>query len=184
MDIVSHGLWAGAAYRALNLRREKPFNVWLAAAWGVFPDLFAFTIPFLWLFWHLFSGDFNLSDLPRPHEAEPVKPDTMPIFQLASMFYNFSHSAVIFFLVVGAVYLILRRPLWEMGGWLLHIIMDIPTHTYQFFPTPFLWPISGREFNGFSWATPWFLILNYSTLLLAYILLRKRPFRKYILRET
>ncbi|MFY9462265.1 MAG: hypothetical protein WAP51_03640 [Candidatus Sungiibacteriota bacterium] len=184
MDIVSHGLWAGAAYKAINLKREKALNVWLAAAWGVFPDLFAFTVPFLWLFWHLFLGDFNLSDLPRPHEVEPVKPDTLPIFQLASMLYNFSHSVIVFLLVFGVMYIILRRPVWEMGGWLLHIIMDIPTHTYQFFPTPFLWPISGREFSGFSWATPWFLILNYSTLLIAYILLRKRPFRKYILRET
>lgn len=85
MDIVSHGLWAGAAYKAINLKREKAFNIWFAAFWGVFPDLFAFSIPFLWIFWQLFSGNSHFSDLPRLHEVEPVKPDTLPIFQLAFM---------------------------------------------------------------------------------------------------
>lgn len=172
MDIIAHGLWAGAAYKAINKKRRTALKVWWAVWWGVFPDLFAFTIPFVWFVWHLAFGALHLADLPRPHEFEPLRPDTRPVFQLAASLYNISHSLVIFFLVFGAAYLLWRRPIWEMGGWFLHILMDIPTHTYKFFPTPFLWPISGREFSGFSWATPWFLILNYSLLLLAYIFLR------------
>ena len=180
MDIVSHGLWAGAAYKAINLKREKALNVWLAAAWGVFPDLFAFTVPFLWLFWHLFLGDFNLSDLPRPHEVEPVKPDTLPIFQLASMLYNFSHSVIVFLLVFGVMYIILRRPVWEMGGWLLHIIMDIPTHTHAFFPTPFLYPFSSYKFDGISWANQPFFTINWIVLILlySYLIYRYRSKRR------
>lgn len=50
MDIFSHGLWAGAAYKAVNKKAKKPLNVWLAGFWGVFPDLFAFTIGFAWIF--------------------------------------------------------------------------------------------------------------------------------------
>lgn len=56
-----------------------------------------------------------------------------------------------------------------MGAWFLHILMDIPTHTYRFYPTPFLWPVSDVKLNGFSWATPWFMIVNYSIIILIYL---------------
>ena len=63
-----------------------------------------------------------------------------------------------------------------MLGWGLHILIDIPTHSYQFYPTPLLWPVSSWKFNGFSWTTPWFIIVNYLAILLVYALL-------YILRK-
>jgi len=140
----------------------------------VFPDLFAFTIPFIWLFGNLIFGGMSFADLPRPGEIEPAPQDTLPIFRLTSTLYNISHSAIIFLIVFGVVFLILRRPLWELGGWFIHILLDIPTHSYQFYPTPFLWPLSGWKFDGFSWGTPWFLILNYSAIIIAYWLLRRK----------
>ncbi|MBI2662668.1 hypothetical protein HYX11_04380 [Candidatus Woesearchaeota archaeon] len=36
------------------------------------------------------------------------------------------------------VYVILGRFVGEMLAWLGHIIIDIPTHSYKFYPTPFL----------------------------------------------
>ena len=140
----------------------------------MFPDLFAFTIPFIWLFGNLIFGGMSFADLPRPGEIEPAPQDTLPIFRLTSTLYNISHSAIIFLIVFGVVFLILRRPLWELGGWFIHILLDIPTHSYQFYPTPFLWPLSGWKFDGFSWGTPWFLILNYSAIIIAYWLLRRK----------
>ena len=174
MDIFAHGLWAGAAYKAINKKAKKPLNVWLAGFWGIFPDLFAFAIGFVWLFGNLIFGDMSFADLPRPGEIEPAPQDTLPIFRLTSTLYSISHSAIVFLIVFGVVFLILRRPLWELGGWFIHILLDIPTHFYQFYPTPFLWPISGWKFDGFSWGTPWFLILNYSAVIVVYLLLRKR----------
>ena len=184
MDIFSHGLWAGVVYKVVNIKTlrwaqgKRALNVWWGTFWGIFPDLFAFTIPFVWIFWHLWIvGDINTSMLPRPENIEPTQADTIPIFRLASTLYNFSHSTIIFFIVFGIVYLILKRPIWELGGWLLHILIDIPTHSYKFFPTPFLWPISQWKFNGFSWGTKWFLVVNYSLLLIVYIVIwlwRKR----------
>lgn len=174
MDIFAHGLWAGAAYKAVNKKNKRPLNVKLAAFWGVFPDLFAFTIPSVWLFWNLAFGGLSFADLPRPEETEPAPQDTLPIFRLASLLYSISHSAIIFFIISGIVFLILRRPIWELGGWLLHILLDIPTHSYQFYPTPFLWPLSGWKFDGFSWGTPWFLVLNYAAIITVYLLLRKK----------
>jgi len=174
MDIFAHGLWAGAAYKAINRKAKKPFNIKMAALWGVFPDLFAFTSGFVWLFGNLIFGDISFADLPRPGEVEPAPQDTLPIFRLTSTLYSISHSAIVFLIVFGVVFLILRRPLWELGGWFIHILLDIPTHSYQFYPTPFLWPLSGWKFDGFSWGTPWFLILNYSAIIIVYWFLRRK----------
>ncbi len=178
MDIFSHGLWAGAAYKAINKKRDNKINVKAAAFWGVFPDLFAFTIPFVWLLWNLVFGHLNFGNLPHPSAGEPPQQDTLWVFRLASSFYTISHSAVVFAALFLFVWLIFRKPMWALGGWLLHILIDIPTHTYQFYPTPVFWPISGLEFNGFSWATPWFLIINYSIIIIVYWFLRERKTTK------
>lgn len=174
MDIISHGLWAGAAYKFASAKIKKPLNIRLAVFLGIFPDLFSFAVPFAWLAYGLAFGGLGLADLPRPDATEPMPSDTLPIFRLTSLLYNLSHSAIVFAVVFGIVYFILRRPVWEMNAWLLHVLIDIPTHSYKFYPTPFLWPISEWKFDGLSWATPWFLILNYSAIIVVYLFLRKR----------
>ena len=142
--------------------------------WGVFPDIFAFTLPFVWMFWNLIFGDMNFSDFPRPETVEPAARDTLPVFQLASQLYNISHSLIVFVVVFALIWVVFRRTPWEMSGWLLHILVDIPTHSYRFYPTPFLWPFSEWKFDGFSWGVPWFIILNYSALISVYWILRRR----------
>jgi hypothetical protein len=59
----------------------------------------------------------------------------------------------------------------ELLGWVFHILIDIPTHTLRFFPTPFLWPISSYCASGISWANRWFLLANYSALAIVSFLL-------------
>lgn len=183
MDIFSHGLWAAAAYKAVN--NKKRLNLWKAAFWGVFPDLFAFTIGFVWILGNLAFGDLSFADLPRPDLVEPASDELVFgngdiqntasfIARLTATLYHFSHSAVVFFVIFGVVYFVFRRPIWELGGWLIHIILDIPTHSYQFYPTPVLWPLSGWTFDGFSWGTLWFLIPNYIAIIIVYLLLRKK----------
>jgi hypothetical protein len=174
MDILSHGLWATAAAKAVGRKIRKPLDLRWAFFWGVFPDLFAFGLPFIWMLWSVLTGQRSFSDFPRPEHGEP--PAVVdPIFRLAPVLYNFSHSFVIFALVLAAVLLLNgRKPVWAMIGWPLHILMDIPTHSYRFYPTPFLWPISGLKFDGFSWGVWWFMVLNYSALAMVFILLRYR----------
>lgn len=172
MDIVAHGLWTAVGARAINLNRKRRINPFLAAWWGVFPDLFAFTVPFVWL---LVSGyRFHSPD------AEPPPTDSHQALRLASSLYNLSHSAVVFVAVVVILFLLTRRVRLEMYGWLLHILIDIPTHSYRFFPTPFLWPISEFKFNGFSWADPRFMVVNYGLLVVVYVVLwvRRRRTRQ------
>jgi len=180
MDILAHGLWAAAAAKACNLKNKKPsikkLNALIAAFWGVFPDLFAFTIPFAWLILGPFFGD-TVPRLGPPEHGEPPPIDSHWVFHLASTLYNYSHSIVIFLVVIGIIQLMKKRIPWEIGGWLLHILIDIPTHSYEFYPTPFLWPISNFMINGLPWATPWFFLSTYAALVIAYFviwLIKKR----------
>jgi hypothetical protein len=171
MDIFSHGLWAAAAYRGVNLKYKTKLRLWWPALWAVFPDFFAFTIPFVWMIFSLLTGERQLSDFPHPKDAEPMQPDTIWVFKFSSALYTYSHSIFIFAIVFGLVWLIARRPVWTMGGWLIHILMDIPTHSYKFYPTPFLWPVSSYKFDGISWGQPWFMAVDASLLIIIYLVL-------------
>ena len=163
MDIFSHGLWAAAAAQGINLKAKKRLSVGKFAAWGVFPDLFAFTVAFGAM---VFTGmRFD------PHDAEPYGGNGHIVYQLTHTLYNMSHSMIVFAAVFGLAWLLFRRPLWEMGGWLLHIVMDVPTHSYAFFPTPILWPASGWKFNGISWSQSWFIVADFSALAVTYLII-------------
>jgi hypothetical protein len=41
-----------------------------------------------------------------------------------------------------------------MLGWLLHIAIDIPTHSFRYYATRFLWPVSDFRIDGIAWRTP------------------------------
>lgn len=176
MDIFSHGLWAGAAAKALNKREGKRHvNVWAMALWGIFPDLFAFAIPFVWIVWSVAFGGHQFGDFGgRPPIAEPTGGDSLWMFQLSHHLYNISHSIFIFAIVFLGVWAYFKQVRIELLGWLIHILMDVPTHSYAFFPTPIFWPFFGWEFDGISWGQPWFMVLNYSLILLAYVLLARK----------
>jgi hypothetical protein len=59
-----------------------------------------------------------------------------------------------------------------MTGWFIHVLMDIPTHSGMLYPTLFLWPLSDWYYDGNSWGTLWFMVANYSCLLIVFMLLR------------
>ncbi|HLD61109.1 MAG TPA: metal-dependent hydrolase [Patescibacteria group bacterium] len=187
MDVFSHGLWSSVLAQAANKKKkERRFNPWLAAWWGVFPDVFAFAIIFWWTLWQKLFGSGASFD---PREVEPAVRSTQGVFELTPFLYQLSHSLVIFILVFGAIYTVQRlraryrgkatRVPWEMLAWLLHIFCDIPTHSYKFYPTPFLWPLSDIRFNGFSWGEWWFILLNYSALIIVFLLVKKKRAEKY-----
>ena len=167
MDVFSHGLWAGAGARALNLKRKKPLRVWLAIAWGLFPDVFAFALSFIYLnYFRITAGGTPFAI--RPGEIEPPVGEQSFILRLTHHLYDASHSLLVFLIVFSLVAWYFRRPVWEMGGWFLHILMDIPTHSFAFFPTTFLWPLSNFMVDGTRWGTRIFMLTNYSLLAVAY----------------
>lgn len=178
MDILAHGLWAGAVYKATQKKTKKPLSLKWAVFWGVFPDLFAFTLPFAILIWNLLTGAMHFQQWPHPGTTEPGPKDALNIFRNTALLYSISHSLIIFLAVFVIIYLIRKKPVWELGGWLLHILIDVPTHSYQFYPTPILWPLSSWKFDGLSWATPWFMIVNYGAIILIYLYLWLRKKQK------
>lgn len=159
MDIFAHALWTTAAYKQLYDKKHTHLSLKWAAFWGVFPDLFAFTIPFVMLFVNLATGH-----LPRNTYGWDSGMQS-----LAYQLYNISHSLVIFLVTFLIVWALRRKAPLVMLGWALHILIDVPTHVAEFYATPIFWPISGWKFtHGISWGAPWFMVLNYSSLILVY----------------
>lgn len=176
MDILAHTLWANAGARGLNkLYGKKEKKRLLSPAWtgfwGVFPDFFAFTIPFC-------IGIYKMLVLDQPlpfgsHHGEVVG------FDLAAYLYQYSHSLVVWAAVFLVVWVISRRPRYELLGWALHILIDIPSHAIGFYPTPFLFPLSEYRFPyGIAWSNTWYMIINYSALVLVWGGIGINHFRK------
>ncbi len=177
MDTLSHGIWAGLFARFTNIKVKRRINVWWTAFFGVFPDLFAFTIPFTWLILNLILGNISPGEFRGP-ESNSLPEGSEFMFGLASNLYNLSHSLIIFGLVYLIVTLIRKKQTYEMFGWLLHILIDIPTHTRAFYPTPIFWPTSSFKFSGINWANKWFMIINITAMVLFYVYIKMREKRK------
>lgn len=164
MDIVAHGLYGGAGFAH---KSKKSF--WTAVWWGIFPDLIAFGSFFPIFVWRY---GFHREQIMR---VEPPTIELIPRY--VHIIYNFSHSLIIFALVFGLIWFFMKRPIYELLAWGLHILMDIPSHTNRFFPTPFLYPFSSFTVNGISWGTPWFFFSYWGVLIAIYgmvFLMRKR----------
>jgi len=160
VDILAHSLWAlalaGAAPRKVRPRMRLPW----AAAWGILPDLATFAVPAVVRIWRLATG-----------ASKSLLPDgSGPRFDWVWNVYNGTHSAFVLAVVFGAVRLILRRPVWEMLGWALHILIDVFTHN-GLFAVQFLWPLSAIHVNGARWEAGWLLAANYAALAAVCILL-------------
>ena len=150
MDIFAHVLWSFAIF-------SKRSDVWWAVLFGVLPDLLSFGILF---FMNLFTGNL---------QRGPPALSTLPKWLFTA--YTLTHSLVLFAAVFLLVFLITKSWYWPLAAWAIHILIDIPTHSAKFFPTPFLWPISNYNFNGISWGTPWFMVINYVSLAIVFVLM-------------
>ena len=153
MDILSHGLWGAIAFG----RRNRP-SFWLAFVIGLAPDLLSFGILYI-------AVALGLADRPDFSSGTPPESSIPPyVHQL----YNVTHSFVVFLLVFFLVWTLCRGPVWELAAWGLHVLVDLPTHSYAFFPTPIFWPFLDWRFDGWQWMTPSILIPNYLLLVLFY----------------
>ncbi len=160
MEIVAHGLWAAAAAvgarRTTRVRPNIAWTVW----WAAFPDVLAFGMPIiagLALMAAGKIGETNHHFPPRVHLPFPLYPT--------------GHSLLVFGAVFGLTCLAARRVVYSMLGWLLHIVIDIPTHSYSYYATRFLWPVSDLRIDGIAWWTPWFWGATYAALAIVYFLM-------------
>ena len=151
MDTLSHALWG----RGFFGYKGRPY--W-SLFFGALPDLFSFGIYF---FLNLF---FNISDF------KFGKPELNELPNYVFNLYDLTHSMVIALLFILIVYFFVNKNFaFAMLGWPLHIMLDFPFHTADFFPTPILWPIVDVQFNGISWSTPYIWFSNIAGILILYI---------------
>ena len=150
MDYFAHGFWT---YLIFHRFRWK----WWALFFGVLPDTAS------WFIFSIYNAFTNSVQWGAGH------PDFSGVPNWTWTLYGISHSIIVFSIVFIIVWLFTKNIQWVLIPWLLHILIDIPTHSREFLPTPFLWPLSEWRFPGFSWGVQWFMILNYSALILLYI---------------
>lgn len=152
MDFISHGLWGGLL---LGRRNKRAF--WWSFALGVAPDALSFGIFFVLALLGFAQGpDFG-----------PPDPNSVPGFVYS--LYDLTHSLVIFGAVFLLVWLISSRPFLPLLAWGFHIILDIFTHSADFFPTPFLWPVSDFKVDAWSWGNWWIFAPNILVLIVLYL---------------
>jgi len=160
MDIVSHGLWTHVAFRAA---RQTKKAILIALLFGVAPDLVSFGSDFVLEL----TGIGKLLGIPTLFNHWRNGIGAIPHY--VYVVYDVSHSLLIFLAAFFAFWLLRKRAFfWPMASWGLHILIDIPSHSRQFFATPFLWPISDYRVNGINWGTPAFFFANWVVLLALY----------------
>lgn len=104
---------------------------------------------------------------PNPDFSHGTPPESaIPVY--VHRLYDVTHSFVVFLIVFLVVWRVRKHPMWELGAWGLHVLMDVPTHSYTFFPTPVLWPLVAWKFDGWPWMTPGILVPNFVVLALLY----------------
>jgi LexA-binding, inner membrane-associated putative hydrolase len=167
MDIVAHGLWAGLGLVAA--RRRWPSierrTVAAAVALAALPDL-AQLLPLLteavlggegWaVIWHYANA--------TPGQEPPM---SQRLQWVTHHLHCLMHSAVVAAAVSVLLWAALRRFWVPLVGWWSHIVIDVFTHSADFYPAPVLYPFTQRGFDGIAWNTTSFMVANYTALALA-----------------
>jgi hypothetical protein len=160
MDILAHGLWAGIGVAAAARRWPIPRRTAVAiVVLAMTPDL-AQLLPLIVVALTTDGGWATLaayaSTLPG---TEPALPPLVAL--LTHHLHCILHSAVIVGVVTLACWLITRSLWLPLLGWWSHIVIDVFTHSKDFYPAPIFYPFTQWGFDGLAWNTPWFLIVNH-----------------------
>ena len=151
MDTLSHALWGKGVFGY----RGKPY--W-SLFFGALPDLSSFGI----------YGVLNIFNTPSGFRFEKPLIEDIPSWVFNA--YDIGHSLVIAFICIILVHYFFNKNFaFAMLAWPLHILLDFPFHTADYFPTPVLWPIIDVKFDGISWANPYIWFSNIAGLIILYV---------------
>lgn len=166
MDLLAHALWAGVAVEGVRrsgwVKSVTPGQAAAFVGLAVVPDLVQGLPVALWAT----LGEGSLQALKAFAWASPdTEPDLPAAVQLWSHHLHCTLHSALAAAAVTALALALRwRAAWVLGGWWLHIVIDVFTHSADFYPVPVLYPVTMRGFDGVAWNTPWFAAVNYTLL--------------------
>lgn len=149
MDTFAHAIQSFIIFQNTEL-------IGFAIFFGVMPDLFSWTI---YIIYRWLKGE----------RFESPKITEIP--EWVFFLYGFTHSIFVFAATALIIYILIGFIPVYLLAWIIHIGIDIPTHSRKFLPTPFLWPISDWKFPGFSWGQKWFMITNWSAIIITLLLI-------------
>lgn len=151
MDDIAHILWSIVIF--------YHYDWWLAAAFGILPDLLVFA-PFYLI--KLAKGKIKRIEDTRP------KRDIRFYNTWVPPLYDMTHSIPIALAFIAVCSFLFGYHV-EYFAMIIHIIVDIPSHPKQWFGTKLFWPFTKYQLNGGSWATRDFMLANYTCIALAYM---------------
>ena len=137
-----------------------------AAAFGLMPDVVALVPVSIWA-----AGSESLMGAIRAYVfAQPGTEPAMPPWAL--LLEHNIHCSAHSLLVLGLVSLFsLWKRRWllvPLGGWWLHLALDVPTHSREYYAVTIFYPLSEWSFDGIAWTTPEVLAGNYLALAITY----------------
>ena len=168
MDIVAHALWAAAGGRWLEAKAVIDGRTfWGVVALAVAPDV----VPMLPVVAHAAVRPNPLQFLIAYVTATPATEPALPALVQAWTHHLHCavHSIVVLFGLTALLGLVRRRFPCILAGWWLHVLLDVPTHSADYYGVPIFYPLSERTFDGIAWTDPWLLVVNYLLLAAAFI---------------
>lgn len=165
MDILAHALWAGAGVALLARRRALPRRMAVATvAMAAIPDVMQMLPLLVW--WLLGTGTYEAvqafaAALPG---QEPLLPPL--VLSLSHHLHCVLHSGVVAAVVSVLVWRWAPQLGVALAGWWSHILIDVFTHSADYYASPVFYPLTQRGFDGLAWNTPWFMVANYTALAL------------------
>jgi len=206
MDMAAHMLWVGASLVALSRHdkacadathpkseatRDQTLDrrlVGVTLVFSVLPDL-VHLVPVV--AWALMDGGWG--GLLAYSTALPGQEPAMPAWahQGAHHLHCIFHSGLVLLVLHLGVLVLWRKRCHQDGGaaappwrlslplwaWWSYVLIDVLTHSDDFYPSPVLYPLTYAGFDGVAWNRPGFMLLNYLALGLTWAWLF-RPWRK------
>ena len=167
MDVFSHGLWAAAAGTYLGRSgRASRRMVAATVALGVAPDVIQMLPAIAWGATLADPLAFLYAHITATPGAEPEMPAVAHAW--SHHLHCVFHSVVVLGLVTALVAWRRRALLPVLAGWWLHIALDVPTHSRDYYAVPLFYPLTYWGVDGVDWNTPWVMVVNYAALAAAF----------------
>lgn len=160
MDVISHGAWAYIGCKFYGRKMSlSPASIRWTVSLSVAPDLVQLA-PVIGA--GLTSGEGWKAMLAYFQALPHYQPVLAPLTEtLLHHLHCSAHSALVAVAVTLALRIHLKCFWFPLTGWWLHILIDVFTHSADFYASPVFYPISQKGFDGVAWHEPWFLAINY-----------------------
>ena len=143
MDLMAHALYGvtvcsrtglAGGHKGAGCRWFRDRTVWVAAFFGVLPDIVSMGVPFA--AWCLAGAPGNF--------FRDIHPEDLEI-------YRYVHSLAVALVTSGILWTACRPLFAPSLAWSVHVVSDALTHASGKFQTPLLYPFSSWGIEGVRW---------------------------------